>query len=335
MPKYTARYDRNGNIILRLQEEVPHEPVVEDVVEEIIDAPIASTFIRSKLHTSPRFIGAARRKKRAFQRNLSPRGRIAVESMRFVGTFTAVFLFLFVSLNFGSYFQMIQARLMPERGVAERTALLAMTNPLLREKLLSVPALPTAGRNNDALPSVLSVTPPDNRLIVPAIGKNVPLVEVSADALKRADWNTFEKDIQHALRFGIVHYPGTAVPGQIGNAFFTGHSSYYPLFAGKYKDVFALLPTLEIGDEYSIYYEGKLHRYRIADKFEVSPRDVSVLDQPADRRMSTLMTCTPIGTTLRRLILQADEIDLLTGEMLEVAGGDAAPAVDWGGELAV
>jgi len=332
MSTYKICYDRDGNIVLRLQEEVSKEPVREESPE----IPLAPSFSRAKLSTSPHFIKAAHRKMRKFERGLSPRSRMAAESIRFIGTFTAVFLFLFVSLNFGSYFQVIQARLLPERNVKERTALLAMTNPLLREKLLSVPALPAAGRNHDALPNVLSVAPPDNRLIVPAIGKNVPFVEVSADALKREDWSTFEKDIQHALRFGVVHYPGTAVPGQMGNVFFTGHSSYYPLFPGNYKDVFALLGNLEIGDEYSIYYEGELHRYRIADKFEVSPRDVSVLDQPVNRRMSTLMTCTPIGTTLRRLILQADEIDLLTGEILELPGEKSTiPSVQWGGELAV
>jgi len=42
-----------------------------------------------------------------------------------------------------------------------------------------------------------------------------------------------------------------------------------------------------------------------------------------------------VGTTLKRMILQADEIDLLTGEILEIVGGDAARKLHWGGELAV
>jgi len=187
--------------------------------------------------------------------------------------------------------------------------------------LLSVPELPTAGRRSggEAL-ALLGVAPPDNRLIVPKMGKNVPLVEATDAALHRGDWKTFEKDVQDALRYGVVRYPGTAEPGEPGNVFITGHSAYLPWDWGHYKEVFALLSMLEPGDEYSIYYRGDLHRYRVLKKFEVLPKDVSVLEQPGDKYLSTLMTCTPIGTTLRRLIVQGEEIDAFTGEALMVEG---------------
>jgi sortase A len=175
-----------------------------------------------------------------------------------------------------------------------------------------------AGRRSrkEDMSASLDVAPPDNRLIIPKIGKNVPLISATSAALKREDWKTFEADIQDALLLGVVRYPGTAEPGELGNVFITGHSSNYPWIFSKYNAVLARLPTLEIGDEYSVYYEGKLHRYRIAKKFEVSPKDVSVLEQPRDRYMSTLMTCVPIGTTLRRLVLQADEVNPLSSQLL-------------------
>ena len=152
------------------------------------------------------------------------------------------------------------------------------------------------------------VAPPDNRIVIPKIGKNVPIVEVPDHALRRGDFDMFDEDIQNALRYGVVHYPGTASPGEIGNLFLTGHSSNYPWVESKYNAVFALLPSLEVGDEYSVFYQGELYRYRITEKFEVSPRDVSVLAQPNEKRMSTLMTCVPVGTTLKRLILRAEEV---------------------------
>jgi len=116
----------------------------------------------------------------------------------------------------------------------------------------------------------------------------------------------------------VVHYPGTANPGQAGNFFVTGHSSYYPWSPGHYKTVFARLGELSEGDEIWIYYNGDKHRYIIRTKKEVVPSDISVLNQPSDQRLTTLMTCTPVGTTLRRLIIVAEEVDPSTGEVLKV-----------------
>jgi len=120
------------------------------------------------------------------------------------------------------------------------------------------------------------------------------------------------------LQRGVVHYPGTAKAGQAGNFFVTGHSSYYPWSPGKFKTVFARLGDLQPGDEYWVYYGGDKHRYTVTDKKEVKPSNVDVLNQPVGKRTSTLMTCTPVGTTLRRLIITADEVDPVTGIALEV-----------------
>ncbi|MBU2259213.1 class E sortase [Patescibacteria group bacterium] len=156
---------------------------------------------------------------------------------------------------------------------------------------------------------------------------NIPLVTPSYEALLREDWTQVEDDIQDALQMGVVHYPGTAKPGQAGNFFVTGHSSYYPWASGKYKNVFARLHELEPGDEYWVYYGGDKHRYIVRGKKEVKSSDVTVLDQPVDRRVATLMTCTPIGTTLRRLIITSEEVDPQTGIALQVGerGHDSLP----------
>jgi LPXTG-site transpeptidase (sortase) family protein len=259
------------------------------------------------------------------------------ESMRFGMTFLVVFGLLFVGLNYSSFYQIGRATLMPEIDAAKREALQMVADPILRSELLHVPELPHAG-DTAALPILQVIAPPDNRVVIPRLGKNIPLVEVTDASLLREDWKTFEKDIQEGLRFGVVRYPGTAVPGQVGNIFITGHSSFQPWDPGRYKDVFALLPTLDIGDEYSIYYNGRLHRYKINDKFEVRPSNVTVLDQPTNAYMSTLMTCVPVGTNISRLILRAHEVDPSTNEPLAV-GGDLPPAIgdatQFNGELPI
>ena len=189
----------------------------------------------------------------------------------------------------------------------------------LADKLKHVPSLTMAGRSEGNMLSFLpEVGPPDDRLIIPKLNLNVPIVIPSVDSLLKEDWSQLEEDIQTGLQNGVVHYPGTARPGQAGNFFLTGHSSYFPWAPGHYKSVFARLHNLNVGDEYWVYYGGDKHRYIVQSKDEVQPGDVTVLDQPLTQRVSTLMTCTPVGTTLRRLIIQSLEVHPDTGEPMEV-----------------
>lgn len=248
------------------------------------------------------------------------RGTLFVlDALRFGGTFAVIFAVLFATLNYRSFWEIAREKLQPVQSARHVQEQKAVVDATLREKLLRVPSLTTAGTEEGNLLSYLPpIGPPENRIIIPRLGINVPLVTPSYEALLDEDWEQVESDIQDALQMGVVHYPGTARPGQAGNFFVTGHSSYYPWSSGKYKTVFARLHNLGAGDEYYVYYGGDQHRYIIREKKEVSPSNVDVLDQPVHRRLGTLMTCTPVGTTLRRLVLIAEEVDPLTGEVLSV-----------------
>jgi sortase A len=232
-----------------------------------------------------------------------------LDSFRFGITFASIFVGLFVALNYQSFWQIASAQM--EHLLRGPT--IESTHSFLSPTLLA-----SASGNDTGMGYVPAVGPPENRLIIAKLDINIPLVTPSYEALLRQDWATVEKDIQAALEQGAVHYPGTARPGQAGNFFVTAHSSYYPWAKGDYKTVFARLHELEPGDEYWVYYGGDHHRYIVRSKKEVSPSDVSVLDQPTGSRIATLMTCTPVGTTLRRLIVKAEEVDPLTGEPLKV-----------------
>ncbi len=242
-----------------------------------------------------------------------------LDILRFGGTFAGIFLVLFVSLNYQSFWEIGQARV--ETFMAPPSVGSA-ADPLqdsLQQQLKLVPSLATAGGMQGNLVSFLpDVGPPDNRLIIPKLDLNAPIVNPSYQALLKGDWAQVEKDIQTSLQDGVVHYPGTANPGQAGNFFVTGHSSFYPWAPGHFKTIFSRLGELSVGDELWIYYNGDKHRYVIRTKKEVVPSDISVLNQPSDQRLTTLMTCTPVGTTLRRLIIVAEEVDPSTGTVMKV-----------------
>lgn len=249
------------------------------------------------------------------------------DTLQFGATFAAIFLALFLALNYQSFWQIASARLLPLLTPASVDAPNDALASALQGKLKLIPNLTNAGNAmaGDILSILPLVGPPENRVVIPKLDLNVPLIAPSYEALLAGDWPQVEKDIQDALVNGVVHYPGTANPGQAGDFFVTGHSSYYPWSPGNYKTVFARLQELEIGDEYWVYFGGDKYRYRIIEKKEVSPSDVTVLDQPTDRRLATLMTCTPVGTSLRRLIVVAEEIDPVTGEKMAVGERNSQP----------
>ena len=108
------------------------------------------------------------------------------------------------------------------------------------------------------------------------------------------------------LTKSLIQYPQTALPGQLGNAVIFGHSVLPQFFNPKsYLTIFATLYKLEVGDEIYVKYGSIEYKYIVSKMFEVKPTDLSVLDQRFDQRLLSLITCSPPGTYLRRLVVQS------------------------------
>jgi LPXTG-site transpeptidase (sortase) family protein len=139
---------------------------------------------------------------------------------------------------------------------------------------------------------------PENVIIIPKINVTAPLIFPKT---------TNEPDVLVALRDGVVHYYGTAMPGENGNAAFFGHSSNDWWEPGNYKFVFVILERLSVGDTYEIHYNSRKYVYQVTETKVVAPNDLSVLNQTAEPT-STLITCTPPGTSWRRFVVSAKQI---------------------------
>jgi sortase A len=108
------------------------------------------------------------------------------------------------------------------------------------------------------------------------------------------------------LKKSLIQYPQTALPGQLGSPVIFGHSVLPQFFNPKsYLTIFSTLYKLKTGDEIFIDYDNIRYRYLVEEMYEVSPNDLSVLEQRFDGRYLTLITCSPPGTYLRRLIIKA------------------------------
>lgn len=114
------------------------------------------------------------------------------------------------------------------------------------------------------------------------------------------------------LNKGLIHYGGTALPGEYGTTVIFGHSTLPQFYnPNDYHTIFSLLPTLRAatdlkdGDDIFITYDGATYRYSIYSMVVTKPEDLSSLEQKYDDSYLTLVTCVPPGTYWQRLHVKA------------------------------
>lgn len=167
----------------------------------------------------------------------------------------------------------------------------------------------TPSRSVSSTPIIIdpasSAVSKEPRIIIPKINVEIPVVY---DTPYTNDHDRNEAEIQKNLEGGVVHYPSTPKPGELGNAAIVGHSSNNIFNQGKYKFAFVLLKRLDEGDTFYIDRGGVRYAYKIYSKKIVDPSDVSVLGDNSKTATVTLITCDPPGTSLRRLIIVGEQV---------------------------
>jgi sortase A len=152
-------------------------------------------------------------------------------------------------------------------------------------------------------PTTSTKVGPEPKVVIPKINVDAPVVyDVPSLA---------ENVIQDKLRSGVVHYPipgANSVPGQTGNTVILGHSSNDVFDDGAYKFVFVQLDKLDKGDTFYLHYNGTRYTYSVTEKKVIDPTQVSQLIMDTDKPLATLVTCTPPGTALKRLVVIAEQI---------------------------
>ena len=113
------------------------------------------------------------------------------------------------------------------------------------------------------------------------------------------------------LKEGLVHYGGTANPGDLGVPVIFGHSILRQFYnpsennPQRYVSIFSTIMTLESGDEIEVNYDGIKYVYVVKRKYQVEPEDIEVLAQRYDQKLLRLITCVPEGTYLHRGVIEA------------------------------
>lgn len=147
------------------------------------------------------------------------------------------------------------------------------------------------------------LTPPnkDFSIIIPKIAAVAPIVD-------NVDSQNPNKYLA-ALRRGVAHAAGTKHPGEEGNVFLFAHSTDAFYNVGRYNAVFYLIGKLNTGDEIDIFYNGELIKYEVYDKKVVEPDASQYFGKIGEGNTLTLQTCYPPGTTFKRLVVLAREVD--------------------------
>lgn len=149
-------------------------------------------------------------------------------------------------------------------------------------------------------PNVSQAVSPEPRLIIPKINVDVPVA-----------FNIPLDDVDKAMNEGVAQFsiPGAnAMPGQVGNLVISGHSAGDIYSSNPYKFIFSGLERLEVGDLIYVNYQSVRYTYQMTGEQTVEPTDVNALIYPTDKPILTLITCTPLGTSLYRLLITAEQI---------------------------
>lgn len=155
----------------------------------------------------------------------------------------------------------------------------------------TTPPPPTNLRDDESID-----TSKQGKLDIPANSISVPIT-----------WTQDVKNFDRDLKKGVVHYPGTALPGETGTAYISGHSSGYLWDKSPYKQIFATLGSVQNGTSFSItatQKNGKTVKfnYIVERRGEFAANDQAQFISTADSVVA-LSTCWPVGTVDRRLVL--------------------------------
>lgn len=155
-------------------------------------------------------------------------------------------------------------------------------------------------------PAIVSTNLRENKPLFSEFSLSISRIGVF-EAKTIVETNDFEQN--------LAHLPGSALPGERGNVFITGHSAITQMFkpgnyqqavAKDYKAIFANLPNIKKGDEITINASGSTYRYLVEGLKIVNPKEVWVVNPPDSMgRYLTLMTCVPPGFNTKRLIVLA------------------------------
>ena len=144
-------------------------------------------------------------------------------------------------------------------------------------------------------------------LAPPAMGKGFALIWMPRIGMVDNKAKVVFEGVGHEdLKRGPGHYPGTALPGEVGNMVISGHRT-------TYGAPFNRIDELRVGDAIVLETRDTWFTYRMVRQQIVRPSAVEVTfpvpgnrDATPTKKLLTLTTCNPKYSAKQRLIVTAE-----------------------------
>ena len=137
--------------------------------------------------------------------------------------------------------------------------------------------------------STTAQTPADNRIVIPSIQIDEPIVESNT--------------INSIKNGGTWRRPNTSTPNRDGNTVIIGHRFY-----GSNTSTFYHLDKVEVGEKMAVYWEGIEILYEVTEVKIVDESAIEI-EAPTKSRQLTIYTCHPIWTAKQRLVVIAKPVE--------------------------
>jgi len=141
----------------------------------------------------------------------------------------------------------------------------------------------------------------------PAMGKGFALIWMPRIGMVNGKAKVVFEGVDHEdLKRGPGHYPGTALPGEVGNMVISGHRT-------TYGAPFNRIDELRDGDAIVLETRDTWFTYRMVRQQIVKPTTVEVTypvpgnrDATPTKKLLTLTTCNPKYSAKQRLVVTAE-----------------------------
>jgi len=163
---------------------------------------------------------------------------------------------------------------------------------------------PTARPGSAPAPTVVyPIGPPPVRLVIPSIGIDIPVTTVGT-VKQTVGGQTYE--VWDTVADAGAYHNMSAPPGYVGNTVINGHRDILGA-------VFADLDKVQVGDPITLFTENHEFTYTVSEILVVPEKHASPEQRAENQRLIgyipeerlTLVTCTPYGTNLNRLLVIA------------------------------
>lgn len=123
-----------------------------------------------------------------------------------------------------------------------------------------------------------------------------------------------ENEVSRALKSGVVHWPKSVLPGEVGQTILLGHSAPLNYPKVNYQWVFSQLNDLESNDEIFLYFSSKKYKYLVRKKIFLNKGENLPQFENDNKKKSNvliLISCWPPGKDIRRIAIIGEMVGVL------------------------